>query len=72
MFGEVYAQMGIGQYLAEKQERLDKSKNRIRNFQVFDFNYIPEKPLMREKAKPIIDSLNPLSIKEKIHQNLAI
>jgi len=49
--------MDIQQYLAKKQEHLDKSKNHIRNFEVFDFNYIPEKPLMREEVKPVIDAL---------------
>jgi Cdc6-like AAA superfamily ATPase len=49
--------MDIEQYLSEKQKRLDKSKYQIRNFEVFDFNYIPAKPLMREEVKPIIDAL---------------
>ncbi len=50
-------QMDIEQYLSERQKRLDKSKDQICNFEVFDFNYIPEKPLMREEVKPIIDAL---------------
>jgi Cdc6-like AAA superfamily ATPase len=49
--------MDIEQYLAERQKRLDKSKDQIRDFEVFDFNYIPQKPLMREEVKPIIDAL---------------
>jgi cell division control protein 6 len=49
--------MDIEQYLSERQKRLDRSKGQIRNFEVFDFNYIPEKPLMREEVKPIIDAL---------------
>ena len=49
--------MDIEQYLSDRQKRLDKSKEQIRNFGVFDFNYIPEKPLMREEVKPIIDAL---------------
>jgi len=49
--------MNIDEYVSERQKNLDKSKERIRNFQVFDFNYIPEKPLMREEVKPIIDAL---------------
>jgi len=50
-------QMDIEQYLSERQKNLDKSKEQICNFEVFDFNYIPEKPLMREEVKPIIDAL---------------
>ena len=49
--------MDIEQYVSERQKRLDKSKDRILNFDVFDFNYIPEKPLMREEVKPVIDAL---------------
>ncbi len=49
--------MDIEQYLSERQKHLDKSKGKIRDFGVFDFNYIPEKPLMREEVKPVIDSL---------------
>jgi len=49
--------MDIEKYLSERQERLDKSKDRIQNFDVFDFNYIPDKPLMREEVKPVIDAL---------------
>lgn len=49
--------MEIRDYLAEKEDRLKKGSQRIRNFKVFDFNYIPEKPLMREEVKPVIDGL---------------
>jgi len=49
--------MDIEQYLLEKQQNLEKSRSRIKNSQVFDFNYIPDKPLMREEVKLIIDSL---------------
>jgi len=49
--------MDIDQYLSERQRHLDKSRGQIRNFKVFDFNYIPQKPLMREEVKPVIDSL---------------
>ena len=49
--------MDIQKYLSDKQKSLDKSASRIRDFKVFDFNYIPSKPLMREEAKPIIDAI---------------
>jgi Cdc6-like AAA superfamily ATPase len=49
--------MDIEQYVSERQRHLDKSKGQISNFEVFDFNYIPQKPLMREEVKPVIDSL---------------
>ena len=49
--------MDIEQYLKEKQERLNVAKGRIQDSAVFDFNYVPEKPLMREEVKPVIDAL---------------
>jgi cell division control protein 6 len=49
--------MDIEQYLSQRQASLNKGTDRIRNFEVFDFNYVPEKPLMREEVKPVIDAL---------------
>ena len=49
--------MDIEQYVSERQKYLDKSKGQIHDFEVFDFNYIPQKPLMREEVKPVIDAL---------------
>jgi len=49
--------MDIKNYLIEKQQLLDKAKEQIRNFEVFDFNYVPKKPLMRREVKPVIDAL---------------
>jgi Cdc6-like AAA superfamily ATPase len=49
--------MDIQDYLSEQQRRLAAARRQIRDSRVFDFNYIPEKPLMREEIKPIIDAL---------------
>ena len=49
--------MDIEQYLRDKQQHLATSGRRIRDIGVFDFNYIPAKPLMREEVKPVIDAL---------------
>jgi cell division control protein 6 len=49
--------MEIQEYLALKERRLEKSICRIRDFRVFDFNYIPEKPLMRTEVSRIVDGL---------------
>lgn len=49
--------MDIDQYLSQRQAALDRGTDNIRNFEVFDFNYVPEKPLMREEVKPVIDAL---------------
>jgi len=49
--------MDIEQYLEDRKRQFDESTGQIRNFEVFDFNYVPEKPLMREEVKPVIDAL---------------
>jgi len=49
--------MDIDQYLSEREAHFAQSESRICNYEVFDFNYIPEKPLMREEVKPVIDAL---------------
>lgn len=49
--------MDIDEYLLDKQKNLQKSADRISNFQVFDFNYIPSKLFMRKEVKPIINAL---------------
>ncbi|MCF7955463.1 MAG: AAA family ATPase [Phycisphaerae bacterium] len=49
--------MDLSEYLKTKQQDLKKNAERIQNFKIFDFNYIPNKPLMREEVKPLIDSL---------------
>jgi cell division control protein 6 len=49
--------MDIEKYLTKKQHDLIQKSSHIRNFNVFDFNYIPAKPLMREEAKPVIDAI---------------
>ena len=53
----VDATMQIEEYLKHRTEHLAKTSQRIKDFRVFDFNYIPEKPLMREETKPLIDAL---------------
>ena len=49
--------MDIEDYLQQKEERLQKSGKRIKDYRVFDFNYMPEKPLMRDEVKPIADAI---------------
>lgn len=53
--GEVYATMGISDYFSDRAQAIDQSLLRISDFRVFDFNHIPEQPLMRDEVKPIID-----------------
>ncbi len=49
--------MDIESYLADKQNQLENSSKIITDYRVFDFNYIPDKPLMRTELKPLIDAL---------------
>lgn len=49
--------MDIQEYIARREHELSRVTRSIRNFKVFDFNYIPDKPLMREEVKPIADAL---------------
>jgi len=49
--------MDIEEYVLQKEKRLEKGKERIKNLRVFDFSYVPQKPFMREEAKPVIDAL---------------
>jgi len=49
--------MDIETYLHERRETLGESTRAVRDFRVFDFSYVPEKPIMRDEAKTIIDAL---------------
>ena len=48
--------MTISDYLKQRVDHLTQASRRITNFSVFDFNYMPEQPLMREEVKPIVDA----------------
>ncbi len=48
--------MDIREYVTHREGQFIKSARQIRDFKVFDFNYIPDKPLMREEIKPIADA----------------
>jgi cell division control protein 6 len=55
----VNARMEIEEYVQHKEKKLERGSERIKDFRVFDFNYIPEKPLMRDEVKPAVDALLP-------------
>ena len=48
--------MQIEDYLNQRAQRLARTSRRIKDYQVFDFNYIPPRPLMRQEVKPLIDA----------------
>jgi Cdc6-like AAA superfamily ATPase len=49
--------MDIFDYLNHREQAINKAGERIKDFRVFDFNYIPDKPLVRDEARPIIDAI---------------
>ncbi len=49
--------MNVATYLEEQMGRLGRQSRRIRDFSVFDFDYIPEEPLMRDECKELIDEM---------------
>ncbi|MCB9852822.1 MAG: orc1/cdc6 family replication initiation protein [Phycisphaerales bacterium] len=48
--------MKITDYLHEQSRSLEQSSRQIRDFRVFDFNHIPEEPIMRHEVRPVIDA----------------
>jgi Cdc6-like AAA superfamily ATPase len=49
--------MDIDEYLKKKERRIAKRMVRLRDVSVFDFNYVPDSPLLREELKLVIDAL---------------
>jgi cell division control protein 6 len=49
--------MDIEEYLRQKQKNLASKAKNISNFKIFDFNYIPQKLLLRQEVKPVIDAI---------------
>jgi Cdc6-like AAA superfamily ATPase len=53
---ELMRPMDIESYFQKREDQYTQS-NLVKNYKVFDYNYIPEKPLMRQECRPIIDAL---------------
>jgi len=49
--------MDVRSYLRGRKERIRKEAGKVKDFSVFDFSFIPDRPLMREEAKPVADAL---------------
>ena len=49
--------MHIQDYIDKRTIQLGKTSRQIRDANVFDFNYIPQQPLMRQETRPLIDAL---------------
>jgi Cdc6-like AAA superfamily ATPase len=49
--------MDIAAYLKQQKAQLAERTRAIRDFTVFNFEFVPEQPLIRDEAKPLIDDL---------------
>lgn len=49
--------MDIRQYVNQRARDLSRTGRRIKQLRVFDFNYIPDRPLMRREVRPVTDAL---------------
>lgn len=47
----------IEEYVKTKEKRLEAKSSKIRDPKIFDWNYVPPKPLMRDEVKTVIDAL---------------
>ena len=54
---ELMREMDIAGYLNQQKKHLSQGILAIRDFSVFDFNYLPETPVMREEVTELIDGL---------------
>ena len=48
--------MDIKTYMLEKRKSINDQTKSILNYSIFDFNYVPKNPLIREETKQIIDA----------------
>lgn len=63
--------MDIDDYLTRRMASLDGQTSEVRDFRVFDFAWVPERPLIRDEARPIIDALLTYA-RTRIPQNLVV
>ena len=49
--------MSLKDYIFQKENSIIKQSTSIKDSKVFNFNYIPEEPMMREEVKPIVDAI---------------
>jgi len=49
--------MDIQAYLTTQRDRLRRQSRGVKDYRVFDFAYVPDEPMIRPEAKPVIDAL---------------
>ena len=54
---ELTRYMNISAYMSRQKELAGDASKKIKDLSVFDFNYIPDQPVMREEAKSLINEM---------------
>ena len=54
---ELMRQMDIATYMQRQRTQLGQESKQVKDFSVFDFNYIPDQPVMRDEGKELIDEM---------------
>ncbi len=49
--------MHVRERLRRKMHSLGRNADQVRNFSVFDFDYVPDEPLLREEAEQLMDEM---------------
>lgn len=49
--------MDIAAYLRQQKEQIGQESRQVRDFSVFDFNFIPTQPIVRSECKELIDEM---------------
>ncbi len=49
--------MDMAAYLREQKQYLGKECDQVKDFSVFDFNYIPQEPVLREECRQLIQEM---------------
>jgi len=54
---ELMRRMDIASYLENKRDHFGQTSSKVKDFSVFDYNYIPEKPVERAEVKEIVKQM---------------
>lgn len=47
----------VAKYLRERKQRVAEQAEAVKDFKVFDFDHVPEQPLLRDEARLLIDDI---------------
>ena len=63
--------MDAAAYLRRENDRFGKKSERVKEFSVFNFNYIPSEPLMRDEIKGLLEAIVRFDIggdQQRVHE----